>query len=155
MGLHTRLIFYFTWISINEATNREAPEEVIRFGGTLRRIIRRVLLADPRIGPVYLGKVDLANAYMRLWFRLEDNPYVGFLIPSKTPTDEQLAGFHLSLTMGYVDGTPFFCLTTETTTDMANASMADRHRALPHPLEELANSTAPDNRPPTTADENP
>ena len=46
----------------------------MRFGGTLRHIIRKLLLAEPRIGPVYLGKVDLANAYTMLWIRLEDTP---------------------------------------------------------------------------------
>ena len=44
----------------------------MRFGGTFYRIIRRVLMAKPRLGLVYLGKVDLANAYMQLWVRLEN-----------------------------------------------------------------------------------
>ena len=72
MGRHPRLIFDFTWSGLNEATTQEAPEEVMSFCGTLRRIIRRALLADPRLGLVYLGKVHLADTYMRLWFRLED-----------------------------------------------------------------------------------
>ena len=67
-----RLIFDFTWIGLNKDTAQEDPEEVISFGGTLLRIIRWLLMADPRIGQVYLGKVDLEDAYMRLWFRLED-----------------------------------------------------------------------------------
>ena len=90
-------------------------------------------MEEPWLGPVYLGKVDLADAYMRLWVRLEDTPYVGLLILRKIPTDKQLVGFHLSLPMGYVDSAPFFCLETETITDMANSSMADRHRTPPHP----------------------
>ena len=124
----------------------------MRFGGTLRRIIRRVLLANPRLGPVYLGKVDLANAYMRIWVRLEDTPSVGFPIPRKIPTDKNLVGFHVSLLMGYVDSALFLCLATKTITDMANAAMANRHRAPPHPLKELAGSPAPDDWPPTMAD---
>ena len=108
---------------------------------------------DPRLGPVYLGKEDLTDAYMWLWVCLEDTPSVGFLIPRKTPTDEQLVGFHLSLPTGYVDIAPFFCLATETITDMANAATADRHRALPHPLEELADSPALNDRPPTMTDD--
>ena len=103
------------------------------FSGTLRRITRRVLVANPKLGPVYLGKVDLADAYMRLWVRLEDTPSMTFLIPSKTPTDEQLFGFHLYLPMGYVDNTPFFCLSMETIKDMANAAMDECHMDLTHP----------------------
>ena len=110
----------------------------MRLGFTLRRIMRRVLMADPMLGPVYLGKVDLADSYMRIWVRLEDTPSVGFLILRKIPTDKQLVGFHLSLTMGYVGIAPFFCLLTETITDMASAAMDDHHKAPPHPIVELA-----------------
>ena len=138
VGRRPHLILYFTWNGLNEATAQEALEEVMRFGGTLRHIIRTVLLAEPRIGLVYPGKVDLANAYMRIWVRLEDTPSVGFLILRKIPTDKQLVGFHLSLTMGYVGIAPFFCLLTETITDMASAAMDDHNKAPPHPIVELS-----------------
>ena len=59
----------------------------MRFGGTLRRIIRQVLMANPRLGPVYLGKLDLAGAYMQLWVRFKDTPSVALLIPRKKTTD--------------------------------------------------------------------
>ena len=72
----------------------------MRFGDTLRRIIQLVLLATPQLGTVCLGKVDLAEAYIRLWVRLEDTPSVAFLIPWKNPTNEQLVGFHLYLPIG-------------------------------------------------------
>ena len=99
----------------------------MRFGGTLCRIIRRVLLVKPRLGPAYLGRVDLPDAYMGLWVRLEDIPSVAFLVPRKEPTDKQLVGFHLSLPMDYMDSAPFYCMSTETITDIANASMCDHH----------------------------
>ena len=53
----------------------------MRFGGTLQCILKQVLTADLHLGPVYLSRVDLADAYMRLWVRMEDVPYVAFLIP--------------------------------------------------------------------------
>ena len=105
------------------------------FSGTLRRITRRVLVANPKLGPVYLGKVDLAESYMRLWIRLNVTPSVGFLITSKEPTDKQLVGSHLSLPVGYVDSALFFCMSTETIAYMENYSMDDHHRAPPHPLQ--------------------
>ena len=69
-GRRPHLIFYFTWSSLNKATDRKAPEEVMRFRCTLHHIIRRVLTADPRLGPIYLEKVYLADAYMHIWFRI-------------------------------------------------------------------------------------
>ena len=102
----------------------------MNFGVTLHHIIRRVLMANPRLGPVYLEKVDLADAYMRLWVRLEDTPSVAFLLPRKRPTDEQLVGFHLSLHMGYVDSVPYFCMSTETMEDIANTYMDGRHMLM-------------------------
>ena len=44
--------------------------EAMRFGGVLRCILKQVLTTDPHLGPVYLSKVDLADAYMRLWVKI-------------------------------------------------------------------------------------
>ena len=81
---------------------------------------------------------------MRLWVRREDTPSVAFLIPRKKPTDEQLVVFHLAIPMGYVDSSPFLCMSTETIEDMANEAMGDRHHAPPHPLKTFAATQAPD-----------
>ena len=43
-----------------------------------------------------------------------------------------------------MDSAPFFCMPKETILDMANKNMVDRHHALPHPLETLAATPAPD-----------
>ena len=80
----------------------------MRFGGALQRILKQVLSSDPRLGLVYLRKVDLADAYMRLWVKMEDVPSVAFLIPKKNPSDTQLVEFHISLPMGYVYNTLYF-----------------------------------------------
>ena len=53
----------------------------MRFGGALQRILNQVLTTNLRLGPVYLSRVNLADAYMRLWVRMEDVPTVAFLIP--------------------------------------------------------------------------
>ena len=108
VGRLLRLIFDLTWSGLNKATARKALKEVMHFGGTLHRIIRRVLTTKPRLGPVYLGKLDLANDYIRIWFRIEDTVSVVLLHPKKSPEDEQLVGFHLSLPMGFFDSVPYF-----------------------------------------------
>ena len=140
-------------IGLNKSTKWEVPEEVMRFGGPLRRIIWQVLLDDPWLGPIYLGKVDLADAYMRLCVRLDNTPSVAFIVPRKKPNDKQLVGFHLYLPMGYMDSTPLFCMSTEMITYMENLATGDRHHAPYYPLKKLADTQAPEEREPEPNDD--
>ena len=94
--------------------------EANRFWGALQSILKQVLNSNPRLGLVYLSKVDLADAYMRLCVRMEDKLSLAFLIPKNTPSYTQQVGFHLSLPMGYIDSAPYFCMATETVADLAN-----------------------------------
>ena len=89
------------WSGLNETTKRQAPMEAMRFGSAPHLILQHVLASNPLPGRVYISKVDLADAYMRLCVRMEDVPSVAFLIPKKTTSDPQQVGFHLSLPMGY------------------------------------------------------
>ena len=109
--------------------------EAIRFGGALLHILKQVLTADSRLGTVYLSKVDLADAYMRLWVRMEDVPSAAFLIPKKTPSNTQLVGFHISVPMGYIDSTPYFCMDMETVADLANKAISQMEQAGKHSLD--------------------
>ena len=43
---------------------------------------------------------------------MEDVPSLEFLIPKKHLADTQLIGFHITLTMGYIDSAALFCATT-------------------------------------------
>ena len=65
-----RLIFDFTWIGLNDIAESVSPMEAMRFRGAILRILKQVLAADSHLGPVYLSKVDLADAYMMLWVRM-------------------------------------------------------------------------------------
>ena len=49
VGRRPCLIFDLTWSGLNDITARKAPEEVMRFRGNLHRIMRKVLMAKPRI----------------------------------------------------------------------------------------------------------
>ena len=124
VGRQPCLIIDFTWNGLNEATKCLSPMEAMHFGGALHRILKQVLTADPRLGPVYPSKVDLTDDYMRLWVRVEDAPSVAFLIPKKNHSDQQLVGFNLYLPTGYVDSAPYFCMATETVADLANEEIA-------------------------------
>ena len=145
MGRIPRLIFDFTWSGINDIAERLSLMEAMRFGGALLRILKQVLAADPRLGPVYLSKLDLADAYMRLWVRMEDVPSTAFFIPNKTPSNTQLVGFHISVPMGYIDSAPYFFMATETVADLAKNSIYQRGQAGKHPLELAAESRVADN----------
>ena len=91
----------------------------MRFGKSLYRVIDCILTAPPKLGPTFLNKVYLADAYMRIWVRPEEIPSVAFLVPKATPDEEQLVGFHLLIPMGYVESADFLCATTETVKDRA------------------------------------
>ena len=66
--------------------------------------------------------------------KMEDVLSVAFLIPKKNPSDTQLVGFHLSLPMGFVDISPYFCKATEVVADLANEAISHRDQAREHPL---------------------
>ena len=72
------------------------------FGGALQRILKQVFNTDMRIGPVCLSNVDLVEAYMRFWVRMEDVPSISFFIPNKNTGNTHLVGFHLLLPMRYI-----------------------------------------------------
>ena len=70
------------------------------FGKALYMVIYGILKAPPELGPTLLNKVDLADAYMHIWVRLEDIPSVAFLVPKVTPEEAHIIGFHLSIHKG-------------------------------------------------------
>ena len=112
----------------------------MRCGKALYRVIDCILTAPPKLGPTFLNKVDLADAYMRIWVRLEDIPSVEFLVPKPTPDEEELVGFHLSIPMGYVESAAFICATNEKVKDRALDTLSMRHTAPPHHLEHLVDT---------------
>ena len=87
--------------------------------------------------------VDLADDYMRIWVCLEDIHSFEFFVPNAIPEEEQLVGFQLSIPMGYVEYTAFFCATTETVNYRALGTLPQRNTAPQHPLESLAETIPP------------
>ena len=145
-----RIIFDFTWSGINNISERLPPMEAMRFGGALLRILKQVLTANPCLGPVYLSKVDLSDAYTIFWMSMEDVPSVAFLIPKKNPSDTRLVVLHFSLPMGYIDSATDFFMSRELLADLANKAINSREKAVNRPLEladearEAGNAGAPE-----------
>ena len=71
---------------------------------------------------------------MGLWVCTKGGISAAFLIPNKIPEGNQLVGFNLSLHMGYINITTYFCETIETVSNVSNESIYDSHMAAPHPL---------------------
>ena len=139
-----RLIYNFSWSGLNKAVTQVAHKEAMRFGEALYRVIDCILNAPPELGPTFLNKVDLSDAYMRIWVRLKDIPSVALLVPKATPEEDQLIGFHLSIPMWYVESASFFCAITETVKDGTLDTLSMRHTAPPHHLENLAETKPPE-----------
>ena len=62
-----RLIVDYSFSGVNDDTVILAPRESMQFGRALQRVIARVVHADPRYGPVYLSKIDIADGFYRVW----------------------------------------------------------------------------------------
>ena len=102
----------------------------MRFGKALHRLLDFVLFADPALGPTYLCKVDTADVYICIRVRAEYVPSIAFIIPKETADEEQLASFHLSIPMGYMEPSSFFCRATETVKDRSMETL-DRKSQVP------------------------
>ena len=120
-----------------------APPEAMQFGRAFQRVITRVVQADPRYGPVYLSKIDIADGFYWVWLQLADIPKLGVVLPTSLG-EPHLIAFSLTLPMGWVESPPYFTVLTETACDLANTSLHTRGRHEPrvrstaHRLEAVA-----------------
>ena len=85
------IIVDYTFNGINADTIRLALTEAMQFGRALQRILQAILHADPRFGPVYLIKVNIADGFYRVWVNTGDIPKLGVVFPT-LPNTEPLAG---------------------------------------------------------------
>jgi hypothetical protein len=134
-----RLIVDYTFSEVNQDTDKKAPREAMQFGRALDRVLRAILTADPRHGPVYMLKIDLSDGFYRIPVRPEDVQKLGVAFPTK-PGEPYLVAFPCSLPMGWTESPPWFCAATETIVDLANSYCGTRWDPPQHPLERLASS---------------
>lgn len=135
-GRRPRLIVDYSFYGVNSDTLRLTPSEAMQFGRALERILYYIRKSNPRFGPVYLGKVDLADGFYRL--RLTDSSILKLAVAfPQYPGEEQMVALPLSIPMGWVESPPAFCAATETVADLANHHRPEA--AWPeHQLEEAA-----------------
>jgi hypothetical protein len=105
------------------------------------KVVFRIRHADPRSGPTYMAKIDLAHGFYRLWLAARSIPSLGVVFPTYDDK-EPLVAFPLTLPMGWVESPPYFCTATGTVADLANAVPTQRNLPL-HPLEHLVDTPPP------------
>ena len=142
-----RLIVDYSFSNVNADTVPLAPNEAMQFGRALNRVVRKIVRADPRYGPTYLAKIDIADGFYRVWLQLQDIVLkLGVILPT-SPGQPPLVAFPLALPMGWIESPPYFCALTETACDLSNNHLRCRPRERPrstvHRLEAVAATLPP------------
>jgi hypothetical protein len=118
----------------------------MQFGRALQRVMSKIVYADPKYGPVYLAKIDIADGFYRVWLQIADIRKLGVTLPTSSG-QPLLVAFPLALPMGWVESPPYFTTLTETACDLANNELRAREkrtRNTAHRLEAVAATPPPD-----------
>jgi hypothetical protein len=78
-----RTIVDYTYSGFNADTVPLCAPEAMQFGRALLRVLQRIVHADPRHGPVYLIKVDVADGFYRISLNTGESSRWGS--PCQTP----------------------------------------------------------------------
>ena len=114
-----RTIVDYSFNGVNADTQPIVAKDAMQFGRALERIVRKIVLADPKYGPVNMLKIDIADGFYRVGLSTDDIPKLGVVFPSEDGA-EQLVALPLTLPMGWTNSPPIFCAATETVADLAN-----------------------------------
>jgi hypothetical protein len=135
-----RTICDYSFFFVNLDTIPLAPQESMQFGRALRWVLQQVSDADPRLGPVHLSKIDIADGFYRIWIKAEDVPKLGVMSPSE---GEPLVPPPLVLPMGWMQSLPLFTAAIETVAGLANHQLRNRLSCGPHRLDSIAETPPP------------
>ena len=75
---------------------------------------------------------------MRVWIHPEDLLQIDFPLPLYLSDRNTLVGFHLSISMGYMDSAQYFCCISKTVADLANMIWEAPTNTAHHSLSALA-----------------
>jgi hypothetical protein len=115
----------------------------MKFGRDLWRIVTTLHQDDPRMGPVFLSKVDIADGFYRIWVNANDVPKLGVVVPT-APGQPQLIVSPLVLPMGWMQPPPpMFNAATETLADLMNQPLLASAPTGPHRLDVVSESDGP------------
>ena len=135
-----RWICDYSFYDVNQETIELFAEDAMQFGHALERFLRQILLADPKLGPIELMKVDISDGFYRICLSPGDIPKLGVVFPTM-PGQPKLVALPLVLPMGWKNSPPIFSTATETIADIANKNITDSlHTPKSHPLSALAST---------------
>ena len=146
-----RLIVDYTYSGVNDERARLAPPEAMQFGKALQRVLTKLVHADPRYGPAWLTKIDIADGFYRIRLQPHDIPRLGVVLP--TNGEDPLVALPLALPMGWVESPPYFTAVTETACDLLNDTLRRGDYQPPHRLESLASTPPATPTPPMAIEE--
>jgi hypothetical protein len=132
----------YSFFLVNLETIPLAPPEAMQFGRALWRVLSTIHHADPRLAPVYLSKIDIADGFYRIGMNDLDVAKLGVVV-STEPGESQVIGFPLVLPMGWMQSPPLLTAATETVTDLANQALQHSARSCSHRLDVLSESAPP------------
>ena len=138
-----RTISDYSYYLINADTSKLAPQTAMQFGKALNRILQQIQTANPRYGPIYMSKIDVADTFYRINLNPTDSIQMGVLFPTKKG-ERMLIGFPLVLPMGWAESPPAFCAGTETIADLANSTLVTNMQSLdiPHRLDTISETVS-------------
>jgi hypothetical protein len=127
----------------------------MQFGRALWRINSTVHHANPRLGPVFLSKIDISDGFYHIWVNANGVTKLRVVVPT-FPGQPKIIGSPLVIPMGWMQSLPLFTAATETVADLANQDLHalepagthrldavyESHRVVPE-LETLALAVAP------------
>ena len=128
-----RWIVDLSCYGIKDDTLDIVPVKAMQFGHALDRYLREILLANPKLGPIYMLKLDISNGFYRIDVNIDDVPKLGVVFPTPPGVEPRVA-FPLVLPMGWKNSPPAFCVATETAADLTNTALASPAVPLAHPL---------------------
>ena len=71
----------------------------MQYGCTLDGLLRKIVFADPALGPVYILKADVSDGLYHIGVRPEDAPNLGLIFPSGA-NEEPMVATPLEFPMG-------------------------------------------------------
>ena len=69
-----RWICDYSFSNINFEALELFAKETMQYGHALDRLLRKILLSDPDLGPVYMHKIDVSDGFYRIHLSLLDIP---------------------------------------------------------------------------------
>ena len=137
----------YCYFKTNAKTLPVACLSATQYGQALDRLIREIVYGDPALGCVYLLKADVSDGFYRIGLHPEDAPKLGLIFSSGAEEDTMVA-IPLTLSMGWKNLPPLFCMATETVADIDNKYLLPHQPSKPHKLDDRTEAIAPLLEPP-------